>query len=585
MNASPALTAETIAGQILARFALYRVDFQQRTAQARARFQDADWHGIQRLGRARLSLYHEHLEEIVARLTELGLATVDDNQRQTLWRAAKGQYRSALAQRPDWELGETFYNSVYRRFNGSEALARDALFVDTSFSTPPAVADDSPTTLLKRFTEGSDWAALLRQLLAGLPLSLPWQDFDRDIRSLVDALPRECPGLRTDEPLHAEVLEPLFFRNKGAYAIGRLRQGEHQWPLALPLLQDELQRLYVDTLVCDADELSIMFSFTRAYFFVDTSYPQPLIDFLAELLPNKMRWELYTAVGLNKHGKTEFYRSFLDHLEHSTDRFIPARGIKGMVMTVFTLPSFNTVFKLIKDKFAPQKAVTREEVKEKYRIVKNHDRVGRMADTQEFNNISFPRDRFTDELIEELTSTAGSVVHVTDEHVHIAHLYTERLMTPLNLYIAECSDDELRSALDEYGNAIRQLAAANIFPGDMLLKNFGVTRHGRVVFYDYDEISYLEDMNFRYIPEPRTPEEEMSDEVWYSVGPNDVFPEEFRKFLFGRRTIKALFAELHGELFDADYWTSLKEDIEAGEIRDVFPYRRSKRFQPDAETP
>ncbi|MEM1229453.1 MAG: bifunctional isocitrate dehydrogenase kinase/phosphatase [Pseudomonadota bacterium] len=302
------------------------------------------------------------------------------------------------------------------------------------------------------------------------------------------------------------------------------------------------------------------------------------MDFLKELLPNKKRSELYSAIGLHKHGKTVFYRGFIEHLTRSEDLFVTAPGIKGMVMAVFSLPSYQVVFKIIKDQFAPQKNITAAQVKEKYAIVKTHDRVGRMADTQEFHNFVLPRRRFEAQLLEELLSVAGSTVSVTGDDVLISHLYIERQMTPLNLYIEDASDSELRNALDEYGNAIKQLAAANIFPGDMLLKNFGVTRHGRVVFYDYDEISYLTEVNFRTIPEPQTPEQEMASEPWYSVAPNDVFPEEFRKFLFGRRKIKAQFEAMHGEMFDAGYWQTLQQDIEAGAIKDVFPYRRKRRF-------
>ena len=321
-----------------------------------------------------------------------------------------------------------------------------------------------------------------------------------------------------------------------------------------------------------------MFSFSRSYFMVYTNHPHAMVDFLQTLLPNKKRSELYASIGLHKHGKTEFYRGFVEHLDRSTDQFIVAPGIKGMVMTVFTLPSYQTVFKVIKDRFAPQKSITAEQVREKYYVVKEHDRVGRMADTQEFQNLVLPRARFSQELIEELLNTAPSSIEISADRIRIKHLYTERLMTPLNIFIGIASDDELLEALDEYGNAIKELAAANIFPGDMLLKNFGITRHGRVVFYDYDEICYLTDVNFRAIPEAHTPEDEMSADAWYSVAPNDVFPEEFRRFLFGRRRIKQMFTDMHGELFDPAYWKNLQEAIVQGQVMDVFPYRRKKRF-------
>jgi isocitrate dehydrogenase kinase/phosphatase len=249
-----------------------------------------------------------------------------------------------------------------------------------------------------------------------------------------------------------------------------------------------------------------------------------------------------------------------------------------MVMTVFSLASFQTVFKIIKDRFAPQKNITAQEVRSKYYIVKRHDRVGRMADTQEFQNLILPRARFSDDLLELLQAEAASSVIITDTEVKIRHVYSERLMTPLNLFIESANERELNDALEEYGNAIKQLAAANIFPGDMLLKNFGITRHGRVVFYDYDEICYLTDVNFRRVPEPETAEQEMAAEPWYTVAPNDVFPEEFRRFLFGKPHVKKMFQAMHGELFDPDYWKGLQAAINEGKVMDVFPYRRKKRF-------
>jgi len=244
------------------------------------------------------------------------------------------------------------------------------------------------------------------------------------------------------------------------------------------------------------------------------------------------------------------------------------------VMSVFTLPGFTTVFKVIKDRFSPTKMVDHATVIEKYRLVKSVDRVGRMADTQEFADFRFPKAKFEPECLAELLEVAPSTVEVQGDSVLVRHCWTERRMTPLNIYLETASEQQRREVLDDYGLAIKQLAAANIFPGDMLLKNFGVTRHGRVVFYDYDEICFLSEVNFRHIPPPRYPEDELASEPWYSVGPNDVFPEEFPRFLFTDARLRQLFAQLHGELYDADYWKGLQQAILAGKVIDVFPYRR-----------
>ncbi|WP_372833378.1 isocitrate dehydrogenase kinase/phosphatase-domain containing protein, partial [Pontibacterium sp.] len=273
---------------------------------------------------------------------------------------------------------------------------------------------------------------------------------------------------------------------------------------------------------------------------------------------------------------------FIEHLKNSDDELIVAPGIKGMVMTVFTLPSYPLVFKVIKDSFSSSKYIARSTVIEKYQLVKRHDRVGRMADTMEFTNFSFPRARFSDELIDELQKVAGSSVEIEMDRVLIKHLWTERRMTPLNIHINEAlaNKDEYAvfHAINEFGKCIKQLAAANIFAGDMLFKNFGITRHGRVVFYDYDEIMYLTECNFREIPEALYPEQEMMDEPWYSVGPTDVFPEELHILTRCDRTVRKIFNELHQDLLDVKFWREMQNQVRAGNIMDVFPYRKVKRF-------
>jgi isocitrate dehydrogenase kinase/phosphatase len=345
----------------------------------------------------------------------------------------------------------------------------------------------------------------------------------------------------------------------------------------IPLLHREGRGIQADALITDEAEVSIIFSFTRSYFMVDVAVPAEFVGFLKRILPGKHIAELYTSIGFYKHGKSEFYRALINHLANTDDRFIMAPGVRGMVMTVFTLPGFNTVFKIIKDRFAHAKTVDRNTVIEKYRLVKNVDRVGRMADTQEFADFRFPRSKFDPDCLAELLEVAPSTVALEGDVVLIRHCWTERRMTPLNIYLESASDAQVHEALYDYGLAIKQLAAANIFPGDMLLKNFGVTRHGRVVFYDYDEICYLTEVNFRVIPPPRYPEDELSAEPWYSVAPNDVFPEEFPRFLFADIGQRRLFAKLHGDLYDAEYWKTLQAAIRSGKVIDVFPYRRQER--------
>ena len=567
------MDAAGAAQAILDHFRAYRREFEAVTAGAGQRFLSGDWRGVQDASARRLNLYNVHIDAALARIAGEpgGTAAFPPG----FWLEAKEHYRRLIADRPDGELAETAYNSVYRRAIDPVLPVDGHLFVYSSFDrAPPPSADPVYTT----YATAGGVASMLRGLLDEQVGEVDWQDLDRDVASILNSLAEAGLDRLGAPSLEVDVVNSLFYRNKGAYLVGRLRFGNRVRPFSLPLSLDQAGKVFVDTLICDEDELSIVFSFTRAYFMVRASYPHGLVEFLHSLLPNKQRSEIYASIGEHRHGKTEFYRDFLRHLDRSDDTFEVAPGIKGTVMTVFTLPSYQTVFKVIKDRFGAQKDVTAIDVRNKYHMVKSHDRVGRMADTQEFENFSLPLKRLAPGLLDELRAVAAGSVTVDGDAVHIDHLYTERSMTPLNLYIGSTRGAALADALDEYGNAIKQLAAANIFPGDMLLKNFGVTRHGRVVFYDYDEICYLTDVNFRAIPEATNMEDEMSADPWYSVAPNDVFPEEFRRFLFGRAQTKRLFEKMHGDLFDPDYWRELQRAIRHGQVIDVFPYRRRRRF-------
>ena len=567
------MDASCAAQAIFDHFRAYRREFETITAAARERFLSADWPGVQDASSLRLNLYNVHIEAVLESMA--GARDAASRFAAPFWPEVKSCYRARIASRPDGELAETVYNSVYRRAIGTANPVDDHMFIHSSFEqAPPA----SPDPVFTTYAATGRVDAMLKRVLEEQVGAVAWRHLDRDVANILDSLAGIGLNAGGARDLKIDVVTSLFYRNKGAYLVGRLRSAGGNRPFALPLSLDEERLVYVDTLICDEDELSIVFSFTRAYFMVRASYPFGLVEFLHGLLPNKKRSEIYASIGEHRHGKTEFYRDFLKHLDNSSDRFVIAPGIKGTVMTVFALPSYQTAFKVIKDRFALQKDVTANDVRNRYYMVKSHDRVGRMADTQEFENLTLPLSRLAPELLDELQSVAGASFAVDGNEVRIGHLYTERLMTPLNLYIETARGEALTDALDEYGNAIKQLAAANIFPGDLLLKNFGVTRHGRVVFYDYDEICYLTDINFRAIPEARNPQDEMAAEPWYSVAPNDVFPEEFRRFLFGRAATKRLFAQMHGELFDPAYWRELQRAIRDGQVIDVFPYRRKNRF-------
>ena len=569
----------------------YRL-FRTESARAKHRFETADWHGQQRAQRERIEFYDLRVKECVMRLEKefkAGALPMD------VWHQAKLHYIGLLVNHNQPELAETFFNSVTTKILHRTHFQNDFIFVRPAVSTE-YIENDEPKALptyRAYYPSLSTLQSTVVTLVRDFDLRRGFEDLERDAAFVAGAITRKLNTGKPRANFQLQVLSGLFFRNKGGYVVGKIINGFTEIPFALPVLHNDNGKLVLDAVLFGEDDLLVLFSFARAYFMVDMGIPSAFVQFLHSMMPRMPRAEIYNSLGLAKQGKTLFYRDFLHHLRHSTDKFRIAPGIKGMVMLVFDLPSFPYVFKVIKDYYPPQKDTTREQIKGKYLLVKQHDRVGRMADTQEYSGVAFPRDRFDDELIAEIEKFAPSQLEISDRdgdgqlEVIIRHVYIERRMIPLNIYLQEAFDagvsepaarEQIERAVIEYGNAIKDLVAANIFPGDMLWKNFGITRHGKVVFYDYDEIEYITDCNFRRVPTPRNEEEEMSGEVWYSVGPKDVFPETFGPFLLGNDSVREFFMKHHGDLLDAAFWQSHQARIQAGHVYDVFPYEQHKRF-------
>ncbi|MFK9683298.1 bifunctional isocitrate dehydrogenase kinase/phosphatase [Escherichia coli] len=561
-----------IAQTILQGFDAQYGRFLEVTSGAQQRFEQADWHAVQQAMKNRIHLYDHHVGLVVE---QLRCITNGQSTDAAFLLRVKEHYTRLLPDYPRFEIAESFFNSVYCRLFDHRSLTPERLFIFSS--QPERRFRTIPRPLAKDFHPDHGWESLLMRVISDLPLRLRWQNKSRDIHYIIRHL-TETLGTDNLAESHLQVANELFYRNKAAWLVGKLITPSGTLPFLLPIHQTDDGELFIDTCLTTTAEASIVFGFARSYFMVYAPLPAALVEWLREILPGKTTAELYMAIGCQKHAKTESYREYLVYLQGCNEQFIEAPGIRGMVMLVFTLPGFDRVFKVIKDRFAPQKEMSAAHVRACYQLVKEHDRVGRMADTQEFENFVLEKRHISPALMELQLQEAAEKITDLGEQIVIRHLYIERRMVPLNIWLEQVEGQQLRDAIEEYGNAIRQLAAANIFPGDMLFKNFGVTRHGRVVFYDYDEICYMTEVNFRDIPPPRYPEDELASEPWYSVSPGDVFPEEFRHWLCADPRIGPLFEEMHADLFRADYWRALQNRIREGHVEDVYAYRRRQRF-------
>lgn len=565
--------AVDVARSILAVFDAHQAQFRLITRRAGARFLHRDWRGGQQDAAERLTLFRQFVTWCVQELRASLGGSIGDP---TLWVALRQAYSREAAPRLDPELALTFFNSVVRQILKGAGPEARVYFEDRDFQhlRPPPSAQP-----LRVYPGGRSLEALFRELLGELPFAAHYGGRDADALLLARVLAEDLA--RRPRPALLEAIEMIpvpFYRNKGAYLVGRVRTSDGTLPLVLPVVHDD-GGIRVDAALTTADEISVVFSFTRSYFHVEMECPRAMVEVLRSLMPRKPLDELYTALGYHKHGKTELVRALLRHLEEHDARFEVAEGDKGLVMSVFALPTLNVVFKIIRDRFGPPKQTTREEVMAKYHLVFVRDRVGRLADAQEFQGLAFARARFAPELMAEFAAECAGTVLVEGEHVVIRHLYTERRVTPLNLYLRQVDEARAIDAVLDYGQCIRDLAAANIFTGDMLLKNFGVTRNERVIFYDYDELCLLTECHFRDIPVSRHDEDDYSAEPWFSVGEHDIFPEEFRAFLLLPGRLGAAFLRDHAELLTTDYWRRMQRLAAVGEVVDIFPYKASRRLR------
>ncbi len=580
----PAEQARAIAQALLDGFDRHYALFRECARAAKRHFEAGNWLAIQHVARDRIDFYDRRVEETADRVArDFRSAGLDGAGSDTLWEEVKRNYIGLLIDHRQPECAETFFNSVSVKILHRVYFQNRFIFVRPAISTEYIDADPPSYKSYYPLQQG------LRNALIDVVLDLNFErrfaDFRRDLRNVLAAFRTRFPRPFALEPNHQiQVLSSPFFRNQTAYVVGRVVNGIVTTPFVVPVKHDAEGKLYFDALLTDELELALLFSANRAYFLVDMEVPSAFVAFLRAMLPDKTEAELYTMVGLQKAGKNLFFRDFLHHLKHSRDKFIIAPGIKGLVMCVFTLPSYPYVFKVIKDKIAASKDTDRQRVKEKYTLVKHHDRVGRMTDILEYSDVAFPRARFSDELSAELEAVAPSVIEQDGDMIVVKHLYIERRMTPLNIFLERADDTERAHVMREYGDALKELAAVNIFAGDLLFKNFGVTRFGRVVFYDYDEIDYLVDCRFRRIPPPPPGFDEMESDVWYPVGPKDIFPEEFETFLLTDPKTRECFRACHADLLTPEWWEAMQREIRSGRSVEVLSYSESARFPHSVST-
>ncbi|WP_165727378.1 bifunctional isocitrate dehydrogenase kinase/phosphatase [Pseudoalteromonas sp. 31A1] len=580
-NALQHVVASKLARSVFAGFEAMFSQFLNITLGAQSRFEQRQYHSVQSAMRERLQVYEREVKNVSEAVRVIAYAELTCPQ---TWQLAKNIYGDMVENHENKPIAHTFFNSTFGAIWDDKKIRTVHLFVlKAKYRSEPR----SYESLVSRVSLHNGFNNAVKTLITNQVFRVPFSHLERDVATLQSTLmqgsKQQCKQVYELINLndgYIEYANSLFFRNKACYLIGRcIAKNGDNMPFAIAILNTD-EGLKLDAVMMGADQLSLLFGFARTYFMVDTDKPARYVDYLSVLMPHKQRFELFNAIGFIKHAKTEFYRHKVDTTKNSPANFkyVTAPGTPGMVMLVFTIEGLDYVYKVIKDKFSAPKTATKAQVKEKYNFVKQADRVGRLVDTHEFRYLAFDLSRFSDELLEQMKSQIGSSMVISGKALILKHVYVERKMTPLNLYINQCDNKTLERVMHDYGKAIKELVGANIFPGDMLMKNFGVTRWGRVVFYDFDEICPLTDCNFREVPQTQNALEELSSHSYFDIAENDIFPSQFKVFFSANELAFNYFNNEHSHLFLAPFWQGCQQQIHNGYLPDVYPYKQSWRF-------
>jgi len=570
--ANEGVTAKDHAAVIAEHFRQYNEEFGRITRRAALNFLAEDWQTAQLDAVARIELYEQRVARCVANIA----GQLQDRRNEVaLWIEIKRAYETIVARRPDSDFYRTFFNSVTRDLFGTVGVNPEVEFCATS------VGRASGTVPIRVYRVGGSLPTAVREILTDLPFGAAIDDAEAAVHRISAEIGRYFQtGRHSGHPESIELIEPVFYRGMHAFVVGRLIGDGSITPLVLAFT-NSFEGVQVDAVMLSRADVGSLFGYARSYFHVDLPVVSAAITLLRSFMPRKSIDELYTVLGRAKQGKTERYFALQRHLDKSIDSFVHAPGERGLVMIVFTLPSHDLVFKVLRDRFGAPKTSTREDVIERYQFVFRHDRAGRLVDAQEFKRLRLPRARFMPTLADELLNEAGESCRIEGEDLIVEHCYIERRLRPLNLFLREADPAAAESAIVDYGNALRDLAASNVFPGDLLLKNFGVTSHGRVIFYDYDEICLVSDCVFRDLPQPRFEEEETSAEPWFHCGPRDVFPEQWLPFLGIPAALSTVFIRHHADLLTAAWWRTMSTALAAGHsVRSGAPRDRRRSDSP-----
>ena len=546
---------------------------------AKRAFELRDWQESLRLSRERIVIFRWLQDRALAWLSDF---TQDEPDQEAFWDLVVEHHKARIADTYQGDVAYAFLASIRRH-----AMQDRWRFIDYSYrratgAKRPALADRAIIHKELRFT-GPVHAATINRVMTVLGLNGTFVDLPRDCAAIAQRINEQFGIQSTAAQGRILVIDGGFYRNRGAYLVGRIDVFAEQHPFALALLNGD-QGIYVDAVILDSDPLRYIFSSSLANFHVTNPNFHELIDFLYTLMPKRPRGLHYSTIGYNHVGKTAVMLEIERHMARGEDHLDYAPGPRGSVAIGFTARELRYVLKIIRDKPTDQYKWGHfpgiEAVLAKYRQVHELNRAGSMLDNVMYRNAALPETFFDAELLAELLDAASENVALQHGMVVFRHLIVQMKMSPLPEFLKTASAEDARQAISSLGRCIKNNAAANVFNKDLDGRNYGVGQTRKVYLFDYDAVEPLTSVKVRSNTDRFDGEEDVPD--WFFEDGVVFLPEEIELHLrINDRDLRRWFRQEHGDLLTTGFWLARQAELNSGQIPVVMTYPNSCRLQAD----
>lgn len=566
----------TVSRWLYEEYSLFYKEFLMIIDLAKVAFEKRDFASSVHVSSRRLSLYSASIVNVSRRLQRAYPEIQGDTE---CWQGIEAHYLRLIKDEYAEDIGKAYLHSLRRKIYQDEWHAADYSFSEMT-SRDEAIFSE----VLRSYELESELTEEIIESILNIPQfirsygDMP-QERQRVLQRIVENLARSRH--RADRLVRVEMINAGFYRNRGAYLVGRMIFDSGNFvPLIIALLNDE-SGLFVDAVLTSETYAHNIFSSALANFHVTSSYYHQVSALLKSIMPRRPLGLHYSTIGYNHLGKVAVMSDLESEIRDSDVGLETAVGSPGTVAMGFAAKNSAYSLKVIRDK--PTKSYKWgefggvESVIRKYTRVHEINRTGSMLDSIIYYKIRLDRRWFSADLLEELLTEASETVSLVDDDVVFKYLIVQIKLTPLPVYLETATEKQAETAIANLGYCIKNNAAANIFNRDLDARNYGIGSYSKVYLFDYDALEDLTEVKIRTNLDREDGEEDIPD--WYFEEGVVFLPEELISGLcIPQRRLSDMFARRHHNLLTTQYWTEIQQDLLNGTVPSVSVYPDYERL-------